>query len=254
MPSPVRGVPRCELYLAQSGFSEEPAAPGEAVRVPAGDRRERDSVARRVEHPGAAEVDPGMVDRCGFGAATAREASLWPRRPDSARAVEAPRELTPKTSGRRRSFRPIRTGSRSGSRRFEAPSAARTCRRAARTRPRPLRPTWSASRGTAGSAPSNTGFGTSRVVVGKELEMVVGHFVVLAQPEYSHAQASSAMTRCTYDPSAARRGSFRLARCAGSFGRSRPIRARVPRFFGRRSWRLPTRSRRALGGGPGSRS
>src|SRR5215210_6499496 len=47
----------------QAGFGQRPAAPGELLAVPAGQRRHGDALARRVDHPAGAQVDPGVADR-----------------------------------------------------------------------------------------------------------------------------------------------------------------------------------------------
>src|SRR5207244_3387155 len=48
--------------VAETGLGEGPTGPGEALLVPAGERRERDALARRVDEPAAAGVDAHVVD------------------------------------------------------------------------------------------------------------------------------------------------------------------------------------------------
>src|SRR5215216_1549707 len=55
----------------EAGFSEGPAAPGEALFVPAADGRERDAVARGVDLPAVAEVEPHVLDLGGLGTSSA---------------------------------------------------------------------------------------------------------------------------------------------------------------------------------------
>src|SRR5580765_3520519 len=44
------------------GLRERTSSPREAICVPAGQRRDGDAVARRVDEPAVTEVDPGVVD------------------------------------------------------------------------------------------------------------------------------------------------------------------------------------------------
>ena len=46
----------------EAGFAQRAARPGEALAVPAVERRDRRPVAGRVHHPAVAEVDAGVVD------------------------------------------------------------------------------------------------------------------------------------------------------------------------------------------------
>jgi hypothetical protein len=48
--------------LGQTRFAERAAGPSEAVGVPAREGHERDTVARGMDHPAVAEIDPGVVD------------------------------------------------------------------------------------------------------------------------------------------------------------------------------------------------
>ena len=48
--------------LQEAGFAQRPAGPGEPGLVPAGERRDRRPLAGGVDHPAAAERDPGVRD------------------------------------------------------------------------------------------------------------------------------------------------------------------------------------------------
>src|SRR6476619_318850 len=50
----------------QSGFGQRAAAPGELLAVPACERCERHALARGVDHPARAQVDPRVADRGRF--------------------------------------------------------------------------------------------------------------------------------------------------------------------------------------------
>src|SRR2546429_9776636 len=59
---PDGGIVGLLLLAGQSGFGERPASPREALLVPARELRHCDAVARRVDEPAVAEVDPRVVD------------------------------------------------------------------------------------------------------------------------------------------------------------------------------------------------
>src|SRR5215831_5535502 len=55
------------LALDQAGLGERPAPPGKRLAVPAGQRHDRDALARGVDHPAGTEVDPRVADRARLG-------------------------------------------------------------------------------------------------------------------------------------------------------------------------------------------
>src|SRR5438093_3788588 len=61
--SPHRGI--CREYDLRTGnepgFRERPTAPGKAVLVPPGERRDRDAVTGRMDEPALAQIDAHVV-------------------------------------------------------------------------------------------------------------------------------------------------------------------------------------------------
>src|SRR5215218_685335 len=72
---PRKGEPQALPGALEAGFGKRTPTPGELLAVPADERSHCDALSRGVDHPDAAEVDPGMPDRRrpGAGAGGAEE-------------------------------------------------------------------------------------------------------------------------------------------------------------------------------------
>src|SRR5215208_144305 len=108
---PRKGEPQALPGALEAGFGKRTPTPGELLAVPADERSHCDALSRGVDHPDAAEVDPGMPDRRrpGAGAGGAEEEhvaglQLGEADPPRARHFTAHLVRRPAFDGRRQRF------------------------------------------------------------------------------------------------------------------------------------------------------